>query len=137
MHHPIVTLSNKITVVNFSSPHSFKFIDGSELPPCDEQTVKMLALEPIETEIKRYEVKWVDIEIQYRMTPEVKGELRKLAEMVEIDIILAPLVVLKAIEAEVGAPFNWSFYLPIRKKVRTGRVADRMTKVHYIDKFCV
>jgi|APGre2960657404_1045060.scaffolds.fasta_scaffold150721_1 hypothetical protein len=121
---PVVELKNGIRIANFSSPHPFKFDDGTILPACSPERAKALMLESTEREIPRG--RWTDIELEFSLSDSVRQAVRELELRTDIDIILVPFPVLEALEkAECYT-----------QKCRVVRVADRVNKTIYSDKFC-
>jgi len=137
--HPIVTLSNGLVVANFSSPHEFRFTDGSVLEACSADAANKLLLELKEEEtvsalqfyerqnckVNFDEVK--DTYLKYYMSDIVSEELIDLGK-IAIDCILVPLPVATAI-ASINS--NERGY----KIARVCRVADRVKKTVYHNKF--
>jgi len=120
-------LKNGLRVVNFSSPHPFKFEDDSVLEACSADRAKGLMLKSVEA-VERALVNGVeitDISLSFLMSPVVEEELERLEGDDSIDIIIVPLPVLQCCR---GTGF---------KKVRGIRVADRVTKSVHTDRFCV
>lgn len=132
--HPKVTLSNGARVVNFSSPHEFRFTDGSVLAACPPDMTNALKMEPVEVEYLHPQVSGVhDIALDFRMTDVVFDALVCLYANPEIDIILIPfplMTVIKNVRLGGGAGMSTG-------KCRVCRVADRVTKVIHHDKFCI
>ena len=122
-----VKLSNGLTVVNFSSPHSFVFSTGEVLPGCDAERSKALMLESVEngedSPCGRYE----NISLIFVMTTEVKAELDRLNADPTVDVIIVPLPVMTALK-NAGLAIG---------KVRVCRSADRISKAIFPDKFCI
>lgn len=132
---PTVVLSNGIKVANFSSPHPFKFTDGSILEGCSAERAERLMLEA--EELKTAGIKnSVDIELTFRLTVVVRSELFRLGAMEDVEIILVPLPVMTAWKAFYGQPSAQHYRKEVFDKIRCCRVADRMTKVIYADRFC-
>lgn len=123
---PAVVLSNKLRVVNFSSPHSFEFVDGNVLPACDAMRCQFLSAEPQERE-ESHPGGWTDICLSFKLGKACFDELQALEGNPAIDVILVPLPILAAAKEE-GLRF---------KKIRTLRMADRVAKKLHIDRFCV
>jgi hypothetical protein len=114
-------------VGNFSSPHEFKFVGGEVLPAASPEVAKTLSLEPVERIL--YEKDSIQtIQIEFRMSKTVKQELLKLKEFP--GIILVPLPVLQALKLEFPE------FTPENTPFRTIRVADRVTKEIFTNKFC-
>lgn len=136
---PVVTLTNGLRVANFSSPHPFKFVDGTTLPACAEARSRALMLDAREQTLKSHatqtnvssngmhvHVPFTDIILRWEMTEAVAEALVALQADQNVDIVLVPLPVMTALKEggyEVG-------------KARVIRVADRVTKEIYIDRFC-
>jgi hypothetical protein len=131
-----VTLSNGLRVANFSSPHPFTFWDETVLEACEEDRVRAMQLYAIEdtttTIIRGVEV--TDIDLRFTITREIIHAICDLQAEDDVDIILVPLPVLKAMKAEhescpsAGASLD---------KLRCIRVADRVTKEIHTDRFCI
>lgn len=127
---PRATLTNGVRVVNFSSPHSFEFEDGTTLRACGPERVLDLPLRRDETIISNHGP-WSTIRVGFLPTETVWDELLLLAQDDTVDIILVPRVMLDALRAaghQIG-------------KCRTGLLKERdlgafRAKVHYIDRFC-
>ena len=137
---PVITLDNGITIANWSSPHSFTFTTGEILPGCWPKRVNEMSLDITETEVpysnmpdvlndKTNDVKvlWNDIRIKVSIPNIVRTDLIKLQRNKSIDIILVPFMLLSAM-SESGLN---------RGKCRVIRVADRVTKEIYPDRFCI
>jgi len=119
-------------IINFSSPHSFEFITGEVLPARDEDWVKKMSLDITEAESKREETlsgqnkSWTDIELTIKIPEKVKAVIDQLRDDNRIDIVLVPFMMLQAMK---DANLNID-------KFRTIRVADRISKKIYSDRFC-
>jgi hypothetical protein len=138
--YPVVKLSNGIVVANFSSPHQFLFEDGSVLEACSPERAKRLMLES--QEYIEAAKKWVDVRLRFLMSEAVDGELLVMDKDEEVDIILVPLPVLTAIKGCMmhDDDFREPYYSDSPNhytKCRVVRVADRVTKAAYADRFCV
>ena len=138
INSPYITLSNGLTVANFSSPHPFNFTTGKVLPACEKKWVKKMSLDIAENNLntaytmmigrrKHNPVKISDIQIKVHVTQIVIDALDKLNKDTNIDIVLVPFMLLQALK-DGGWP---------HKKCRVIRVADRITKEIYPDKFCI
>lgn len=130
MSYTTCTLSNGLVVANFSSPHEFKFEDGTILPACSAGRAKrlMLVAEESESTMTVNGCTIVDLELTFKMSQVVEQELSEMCLDDSIDIVLVPLPVLQcARELKVG----W-----IERKARAIRVKDRVTKEIHIDRFC-
>ena len=124
-----ITLSNGLTIANFSSPHPFNFITGEVLPACDDDWANEMMLDINETEYHVNEdgLVWTDVSLKIDVPKNVREELYKLMHNDDIDIILVPHMVLQAMK---DCPM-------ITDKCRVIRCADRITKEIYPDKFCI
>ena len=125
MTMPIVTLTSGLRVANFSSPHTFLFTDGTELPACTAERTNASKLDTIETEHAGI-AGTIDIEIVFKLTDTVREEIAK-AQEAECDVVLVPFPLLTAMKAE-GLDLG---------KCRVIRSADRITKAIHTDRFCV
>lgn len=126
--HPSVVLnSGSFRVVNFSSPHLFAFETGEVLDRCPDETANYLKLDSVEQITRHPLIPDVeDIELQFRMSPPVRRALEVLEANAQIQVILVPLPVLSAMKAagmHVG-------------KARVCRVADRVAKTIYANRYC-
>lgn len=122
---PIVTLSNGVRVANFSSPHSFTFVDGTVLPACSRERAERLMLGALEHEEPGIKGT-TDIVLEWTMSMAVENELVYLEGHRDIDIILVPLPVMTVLK-EMGLNTG---------KCRVIRTADRVAKTIHIDRFC-
>ena len=122
---------------NFSSPHSFKFVDGSILPRVDPDIVKLLTLDVEEQDYNIRRIKnslfttvkliWATTEVFMDHVVDIHEEYKR----ENIDICLMPLPGMVALKE------MWSVKEIIYSPFRVIRVADRETKEIFIDKFCV
>ena len=139
---PVITLDNGIRIANWSSPHEFKFTTGEILPACAPERAKAMSLDIDETVVSNE--KWKDIEISTNVPETVYNDLRELQHDDEIDIILIPFMVLNAIK-DLGIIDGYYLdtgeadleEIPSLFKLRVIRLADRVTKEIYPDKFCI
>lgn len=127
---PMVILPNRLRVANFSSPHDFKFIGGYTLPACGVDRVKALSLETVE-EYEREELQegvfTEAVRLRFNFTKRVYTELDALILSPLVDVILCALPVVELCRPDAV----------FMKKVRGIRVADRITKEIYFDRFCI
>lgn len=123
---PVITLDNGIRIANWSSPHEFKFTTGEILPACPPERAKAMSLDIDETVVNQE--KWDDIVLDTNIPDSVYEDIEELKYNDEIDIILVPFMVLDALKSS----YPW-----IADKCRVIRVADRVTKEIYPDKFCI
>ena len=126
---PTITLSNGLTIANFSSPHPFTFTTGEVLPACEDAWAKEMMLDINETEYPVNEdgLMWTDVSLKIDVPKNVRTELYKLMHNSAIDIVLVPHMVLQAMKD----------HPMITDKCRVIRCADRVTKEIYPDKFCI
>lgn len=121
-----ITLKNGLAIANMSSPHPFTFTTGEVLPACSAEDAQKFKLEAIEVEYPGVKGT-TDISLQWRITPEVRSLLEELNALPGIDIVLVPFPVMTAMK-EAGIPIG---------KCRVIRVADRVSKAIFPDKFCI
>jgi hypothetical protein len=127
MKRTIITLSNGKKVANFSSPHSFKFTDGSILPARSKEDSEALSLKEIETPINDKG----DIEISFEITGMIEAEMfhwMKGYSNCYVDVVFCPLPMITTLKKEGYDIINSPF--------RTVRMADRITKRSSIDLQC-
>ena len=131
---PLITLSNGLKVVNFSSPHEFKFVDGSVLPACSQERSNTLKLESTYLNYTIV-IKGVEVEslcFDYRMIRCVLREIERIREECYADVVLVPLSVLKLLHT---GPYT-HFFLCESPIFRGPVVANEETNELHIDKFC-
>lgn len=158
---PIITLSNGVRVGNFSSPHIFKFEDGSVLPACSKERALDLMLNATEVEEQNHpsdkNYSWVDIQLKYSLSERVEEALKEALQFEgeeeerQFDILIVPFPVLTSIREAFRLIDNFDNYGPdasqwyqdrwtvLRNCVdfcRTGRLSDRAEKILHIDRFC-
>ena len=126
---PVITLDNGITIANWSSPHEFKFTTGEVLPACTPERVNAMSIDIDETVVSNK--KWDDIKIKTSIPDVVQDDLKILQDDEDIDIILVPFMVQSAMKSLLRMRYPYFF------KLRVIRVADRVTKEIYPDKFCI
>ena len=126
---PVITLNNGITIANWSSPHEFKFTTGEVLPACTPERVNAMSIDIDETVVSNK--KWDDIKIKTSIPDVVRDDLKILQDDEDIDIILVPFMVLSAMKSLLMMKYPYFF------KLRVIRVADRVTKEIYPDRFCI
>jgi len=126
MTFPTVTLSNGLRVANFSSPHSFRFTDGSELPACSFEHSDRGKLDT--EEVEEPGIKGTtDVKICWKMSDGARELHNEALHTSDVDVFLVPLPFMTALKEE-GRPIG---------RFRVVRVADRNTKVIHTDRFCV
>jgi len=132
---PIVVLKNGTRVGNFSSPHEFRFDDGSVLPACPPERVQAGALEVQEATV-RHPKGWTDIKLNWTLSDSccrLISESAALFAQDHVDVVLVPLPVMTVIKRDLHVVSrdiaSWPF--------RVVRVADRTSKVIHADRFCI
>lgn len=128
---PLAVLSNDKIVINFSSPHSFEFEDGTILNACHPDHCLLLSMDAVETPINEQG----DITIAFRMDSFIEytvGELMKLyntyKEKNKSLIVFVPLPMITALKESGFDILNSPF--------RTIRMVNRITKKVSIHKQC-
>ena len=132
-HMPTIRLENGLTVANFSSPHPFLFTDGSKLPACAPERSKALMLIAnekvgvVDVTVKGGKTVAVqNIDLEFQLSTSVEEAMME-AMNSDADIILIPFPVMRAMK-DAGISIG---------RCRVIRVADRVTKEIFTDKFCV
>ena len=129
-----LTLKNGIRVANFSSPHDFKFDDGTVLPAVSNEESDRLKIN-FDEDISYNQIGDIvctDIKLSFTLTEAVKIKIDDwLIAWNEdrVDIVLVPLPMLTAMKNQeydiVDSPF------------RCIRVEDRTDRVVSSKRFCV
>lgn len=122
----IVTLSNGKTVANFSSPHSFKFTDGSEIPAVSNEESERLKVTFIETVDEQG-----DVTLKFELSEAVRTEMKHWYTLYlqgKIDVVFCCLPMITALN-EIG-------YGVKNSPFRACRIEDRIKKLLSIDKQC-
>lgn len=129
--HTEVILKNGLKIVNFSSPQTMHFTDGSVLEGCPKK--RYLSLKPeVNIEEIRWEFKEVcDLKIVLSITPAIIKELRRMDYNKSIDIIIVDSELGRAIQEFSRKVGGIPFYL--RKCKLAYSVAD--TNKFYHNKF--
>lgn len=125
----IVTLSNGKKVANFSSPHPFKFTDGSELPACSAEKANELKIRFNETASHNG-----DIVLSFELTDLVSAEMQMWQDKYlnnEVDVVFCPLPMIQAIKESLGKN------VLINSPFRAIRIEDRNLKLVSIEKQCI
>ena len=127
----VLTLSNGKRVGNFSSPHEFKFTDGSILPAVSDERGRELSM-------VKYEVDYGngDMLLAFYFTPIIEEEMEiweSLKEKNEVDIVFCPLPMFTKIRERLNN---------LRKSVRdvpfrVVYIEDRIEKKVSITKQCI
>jgi hypothetical protein len=126
---PVVTLKNGLRIGNLSSPHPFEFDDGTVLPACDPERTKSLPIEIKEivtTEVVN-NINVDQLKLELTITSALITEIERIQHDDDVDIVLAPLMVLEAMK---GANM-------LLGKIRAIRTKDRITKVIFSNRFCI
>jgi hypothetical protein len=125
----IITLSNGKRVANFSSPHPFRFEDGSVLPAVSNFMSEKLKVTFIEDELENG-----DIRLSFKLSDDVKREMIEYYDLWfnnELEVAFCPLPMIVAIKEEMGENYL------INSPFRSIRVEDRINKVISINKQCI
>lgn len=125
----IVTLSNGKKVANFSSPHDFKFTDGSILPAVVPELATLLQVTFIEDLHDNG-----DVMLSFDLSDVIINEMAwwndcHLAG--DVDVVFCPLPMITAIKESYGT--LWIKASPFRAI----RIEDRINKLVSIDKQCI
>ena len=121
------TLSNGLIVGNFSSPHDFKFTDGSILPAVSNEEAEHLKVTFNEELIPHKNGITTDVKLSFSISQIVYYrmiEWQKMNMLGLVDIVICPLPMLKGLKHAH----------PIFRSVR---IEDRIKKLVSIDKFCI
>ena len=126
----IVTLSNGKKVANFSSPHDFKFVDGSILPAVHEQVANLLQVtfhEEMDTN--------GDVKLSFSLSDYVLETISFWKGVYyltgEVDVVFCPLPMITSLKEIYGE--SWLKDSPFRAI----RIEDRINKLVSIDKQCI
>jgi hypothetical protein len=122
---PTVTLKSGLTILNFSSPHQFKFDDDSILEACTPEHCKELSLEMLDTKEPSECGKFSFIKKEFKLTDTILNEIRALEDDHDhIDLIIVSFPILQALtKANEGS-----------KAVTCS--LDRITKICSTTEFC-
>lgn len=137
MTMPTATLASGLRVANFSSPHPFRFTDGSELGACTAERANLSKLNAEEIEIPREG--WVDIRLSFRLNPGILAMLKEAYDLWAnggVDVVITPFPVISAMKASPDL-LGFDPNDPEAHPFRTIRTADRVTKVNHSDRFCI
>ncbi len=139
MKMPIAKLSNGLKVANFSSPHEFKFEDGTILKACSNEHAEQYKINFVENthsqEIFGIPIK--NITLSFELTDllqlEIQNILNTWEDQDDYNIILIPLPMLTAIkESEDFKNLNLE-----DSPFRVIRMKSRTEKLVRIDHFCL
>jgi hypothetical protein len=121
-----IQLENGLRVGNLSSPHPFKFDDGSVLDAVSAEDSKRLSADPVE-EKSSNQGGWTDVKLSFSLSAELTAEISRVNADPDVDIVLVSMPTMTAIKAagmEIG-------------KCRVVRLVDRATKIVSSSEFCV
>lgn len=141
---PSAVTSKGLTIINFSSPHEFKFDDGTVLPACTPERSKALVLDQHETVIST-KTSHTDVHLKFQMNETVYQELLQISGEIQSDsqeptIILVPLPVEEAlddVDTDYLDQLELQAYNKLMQYTRVVRIADRVNKIAFHNKFCV
>tara|TARA_R100000951_G_scaffold54247_2_gene45650 strand:- start:883 stop:1350 length:468 start_codon:yes stop_codon:yes gene_type:complete len=144
----ITKLSNDLKVGNFSSPHPFRFEDGSAIPAVNDIDSQRLKVDFIETVVENHEAVGFDadiyktISLSFDLSDDVQEEMEKwykLWQNRKVDIVLCCLPMIQALKEmkdfSDGAP-PYLFDL-LNSPFRAIRMKDRIKKLISIDTFTI
>ena len=157
--YPSIKLDSGIRIVNYSSPHTYRFHTGEELPACSDEVAQDTKLDEHHRKDKHHKG-WYDIDINYSLNDIQQEELKTLAEFDEIDIILVPYPALRCLKAEFNCRYSheqiedlshfiiededsesctyiFKRWQKVMFKARVCKLDNRVTKVIRSDEFCV
>lgn len=119
----IITLSNGKRVANFSSPHPFRFTDGSKLPAHNSSWAEQYKILFIEKDCGDG-----DVELSFELTDSVR-DLMRLWRAVhilgEVDVVYIPLPMLQAMVAK-GINIKSTPFRAVRMESRT----EKLLSIH-------
>ena len=124
----IVVLSNGKRVANFSSPHEFKFVDGSILDPVPPSEAERLKVTFIENDLGNGDIE-LDFDLSYHVRDEIKLWM-ELYSQKKVNVVFCPLPMISAIRKLDLLDLKESPFRAIR-------VEDRISKLISIDKQCL
>lgn len=116
---PVVTLTTGVRVANFSSGHTFEFNDGTSLPACAPDRVDGLKMEKVTKEFQTVGG-WTDVDMTFKVSPEVISEIAWLEADENVDVVLVPLMTLQALH-EFDCQEQYGLFLKPRSIERDGR----------------
>jgi hypothetical protein len=122
----IITLSNGKKVANFSSPHEFKFTDGTILPANSYITAEALKVdfhESVDSD--------GDVILDFSLSSKVMIECdywMDLWKHKEVDVVFCPLPMIVALKKTMDVKYS---------PFRSIRVEDRINKLVSIEKQCI
>jgi len=140
----IVTLKNGLRIGNFSSPHDFKFTDGTILKAVSNETAENLKVtfnevsEPKSSQQPNGNFKtWWDVALDFKLTNAIRSEIdiwSSIQDSRMVDIVLIPLPMLTAMKTDNRLIEIYELrHLPFR----CIRIEDRINKLVSTEKFCI
>lgn len=159
----IITLRNGLKIGNFSSPHTFEFVDGTILPAVSNEEAERLKIDfreniikdtiqvgfgdkrqRLDTQSHSTHVVIDNIELSFGLTDKVVGMIEAWESLhgnAEVDIVLIPLPMLTAMKA-IGKAYKSGDYQMTRNQLldspfRCIRVENRTDRKISDRKFCV
>lgn len=138
----IIELKNGLRVGNFSSPHDFKFDDGSILPAVSDKDAERLKVNFIETEIPAniHEDLGIKlISLDFKLSDEVIDRMSEWETFQKdgfVDVVLIPLPMLTAMKNDTDRLFTNTEIL-LQSPFRCIRIEDRINKLVSSSKFCI
>jgi hypothetical protein len=134
MESRIVKLSNGLRVVNFSSPHPFRFTDGTELPAVSDELANKLMLRVEEERVSQRNSRYRTVKLDWSLSEEVSDEIDywyTFFAMKKVDIVIVPLPVMVALKS------IWNEKDIVKSPFRVVRVANRISKTIWCDLYCI
>ena len=134
MEDRIYKLSNGLRVANFSSPHPFRFTDGTEIPAVSDELAEKLLLDVDEQLCNERNRKFKTVKVDWSLSEAVSDEIDywfTFFAMKKVDIVIVPLPVMTALKS------IWNEKDVIKSPFRVIRVANRIAKTIYCDKYCI
>lgn len=131
---PLTTLSNGLTVANFSSPHAFTFEDGTVLGACSNERAQHFSAyvqDEVLEENTNHDVLTLAVTLLDRVYQELLALRRESFE--QKIVIILPLMMIQALRNQYG----WDNKRLLASPFRTIRMKSRTEKVCCIDKFCI
>lgn len=139
MKKDIIKLSNGLLVANFSSPHEFKFEDGSILPAHDNEYSLKYQITFIETLLSDNTLLAIkdeinDVFLRFELSNDVMELVHywnNMSSVGNVHRVLIPMPMMTALREKMS--MGWIRNSPFR----VIRVEDRINKLISISKFCI
>ena len=134
MEDRIYTLKNGLRVVNFSSPHSFTFTDGTILPAVSDELSLRLMLDVEEIPVPQRNARYKTVKLDWSLNERVRDEIDywfTFFAMKKVDVVIIPFPVMTALLK------IWNEKAVMKTPFRVIRMADRIDKSIYDIKFCI